>query len=331
MARLIDGYDSALFDLDGVLYLGPVAVPGAAEAIAGLRELGVRVGFVTNNAARSPETVAEHLTDLGILADVSDIVTSAQAGAHMLARALPAGSSVLIVGTQALADEVAKVGLVPVWSSDERPVAVIQGYDPDMTWPRLDDACYAIQGGAAWFATNTDANRPTDRGRVPGAGAQIAVVATSVDGEPQVAGKPFRPLLDETVERLGARRPIFVGDRIDTDIEGAVAVGMDSLFVFTGTHGKRELLAARPTGRPTFIGWGAGALLHPGRVAVPTGDEVACGRAVVGVKEGRIVIDGPLATREEQLDALWALLLLFWNQVDDTDAEDALAALDMVP
>lgn len=329
MARLIDNYDCALFDLDGVVYLGPHAVPGAAEALEQLRAEGIRVGYVTNNAARTPATVADHLRELGIPADVSDVVTSSQAGARMVAEAIPAGSKVLVVGTQALADEIALVGLTPVWSSQDAPVAVIQGYDPAMTWPRLDDACYAIQAGAQWFATNTDANRPTDRGRVPGAGAQINVVATSVAGLPQVAGKPCRPLMDETVKRLGARAPIFVGDRIDTDIVGARNVGMDSLFVFTGTHGKHDLVATDPAGRPTQIGYGIDALLQEARVVEITAAEANCRGQRALLKQGHVVLTTVASRLEEQLDALWAILNLAWQE--NSQADDALAQLDLVP
>lgn len=312
VTMLVDAYDCALFDLDGVVYLGPRAVPGAGEGIKALRARGVRVGFVTNNAARTPATVAEHLTELGVSAEVTDVVTSSQAGARMVATQLPPGSRVLIVGTRALAAEVASVGLEPVWRSSDDPAAVLQGYDPEMTWPRLDDACFAIQAGARWFATNTDLNRPTDRGRVPGAGSQIAAVASSVDVAPEVAGKPCRPLLDETVRRLDAQNPIFVGDRIDTDIMGAHAVGMDSLFVFTGTHGKYDLATADAPGRPTHIGADLRALLQPPRVASVDHHVATCGLQRVELDGVRTRLLSAPDTLETQLDALWASLHLVW-------------------
>lgn len=329
MSELISRYDCALFDLDGVLYLGPEVVAGAPEAIDGIRSRDVQIGFVTNNAARSPQAVAEHLTELGIPAQVEDVVTSSQAGARMLATQLEPGSKVLVVGTTALAHEVELVGLVPVWTADDEPAAVIQGYDPQMTWPRLDEACYAIQAGAKWFATNTDANRPTNRGRVPGAGAQVAAVASSVTGKPQVAGKPYRPLLDETISRLGAAHPIFVGDRIDTDIEGASAVGMDSLFVFTGTHGKHDLAKASVAGRPTHIGWGAGDLLLPAREVELSTDSAQCGDQVVEVRDGALRLGALPQDLPGQLDALWAALALAWRApwVDIS----AVDALNLVP
>jgi glycerol 3-phosphatase-2 len=218
---VIDGYDAALFDLDGVVYLGPVAVAGAAEGIAALRERGTRIGFVTNNAARPPDAVAAHLVELGIPATGADVVTSAQAGAHLVLNRFGVAARVLVVGGEGVAAALAEVGLRAVWSADDEPVAVLQGYGFELTWQQLNEAAIAIHRGAHWVATNTDPTRPTDRGLVPGNGAAVAAVGMAVAGTPEVAGKPYRPLLDDTVARLGATRPIFVGDRLDTDIAGA--------------------------------------------------------------------------------------------------------------
>ncbi|MGJ6978908.1 HAD-IIA family hydrolase [Aestuariimicrobium soli] len=325
---LIDGYDAALFDLDGVIYLGPQAVPGAAEGVAALRDRGVRIGFVTNNAARSPQHVVDHLQELGVEARLDDVVTSAQAVARLMADDLAAGSSVLVVGTQALADEVAAVGLTVTDDWRTQPAAVVQGYDPTMTQARLDAACFAIQRGARWYASNTDATRPTDLGLVPGAGSQIAVVRAAVDTDPVVAGKPCTPLMHETVTRLGAHRPIFVGDRLDTDIEGANAGGIDSLFVFTGAHGKADLAAADERHRPTHLGHDLRALLEAPRPLTGSDESVTCGRATALLVDGRVRLDAPGSTLDEQLDALWATLSLVWR---GADGSDALERLDLVP
>ena len=130
---LIDEHDAALFDLDGVVYLGPDPVPAAPDTIAELRRRGVKVGFVTNNAARSAEVVAQHLTDIGIPTEPSDVVTSGQAISDLAADTLPAGARVLIVGTESLRDEARARGLQPVESARDDPVAVIQGYDSQLS------------------------------------------------------------------------------------------------------------------------------------------------------------------------------------------------------
>jgi HAD superfamily hydrolase (TIGR01450 family) len=330
MVALIDGYDVALFDLDGVIYLGPHVIEGAAEGVAALHALNKRVGFVTNNAARNAQTVADHLTRLGIPATVEEVLTSAQAGARMLAQNLEAGSKVLVVGTSALADEVRAVGMTVVASAQDAPAAVIQGYDPDLDWSSVNEACYAIQAGARYFATNLDRNRPTDLGLVPGAGAQIDAIRSSVSAVPMTAGKPDRPLLDEAVRRWSAKRPIFVGDRIDTDIIGANNAEMDSLMVFTGAHGRLDLIEAGPEGRPTFIGADMRALLVEPRVAKESGNRVTCGAAEATIVGSEIRLDQSAGDLEDQLDGLWAVAKLAWAH-PGLDYTQALDELDLVP
>ena len=330
MTALVDGYDTALFDLDGVIYLGPSAVDGAAEGVAALRERGVRIGYVTNNAARPPRVVVDQLNSLGVSAELGDVVTSAQAGARMLAENLPAGSKVLILGTDALAAEVRAVGLEPVSSSTDAPVAVIQGYHPSLPWSLFDQGFLAIQNGAAWYVTNSDSTRPTDHGLVAGAGAQIAALKFLTKLDPPEAGKPCPPLLHETVRRLDAKRPIFVGDRIDTDVMGANAVEMDSLLVFTGAHGKHDLWVAPANGRPTAIGYDLRALLAPARVAEVTDSGVRCGAVEVSLVDGvpKVTSEVP-ADLEGQLDGVWAALQLAWRHPGLDPA--VLDVFDQVP
>lgn len=328
-AAVIDAYDAALFDLDGVVYLGPTAVPGAVEGLAALRKRGTRIGFVTNNAARSPQAVVDHLVELGIDATAVDVVVSSQAGARLLAERVPADAPVLVVGTEALADQVRAAGLQPA-GPDDRPAAVIQGYHPQLPWELINRACHAIQDGALWVATNLDSTRPTHLGLVPGAGTQVAAVRAAVDVEPLVAGKPFSPLLRETVRRLAAERPLFVGDRMDTDITGAIAVGIDSLLVFSGAHGKRDVVAADQ--RPTHLGLDLRALLEPA-AEIATGDGVArCGPACVRRSATGWDIDAP-HDPHGQLAALRALLTLAPPGADpgQPDLAAALEALDLLP
>lgn len=330
MAALVDAYDAALFDLDGVIYLGPVAVPGAAGTMAALAAAGKRVVYVTNNAARSADTVVKHLQALGFDAGLENVLTSAQVAARGLAEVLAPGSKVLVAGSASLAGLVAEVGLTPVASADDDPVAVIQGYDPLLAWPLLDEVSLAIAGGAVWYATNDDASRPTDRGLVPGAGAMIAAVATAVGGAPTTFGKPHRPMMAEAARRSGAARPLFVGDRIDTDIVGANNSGMDSLMVFSGAHGKHELVAAGPGERPTHIGQDVGALLAPARHVDLDADGVTCRSQRAFQEDGRIVLAEPAVGIEAQFDALWAIAALAWESpwLNTTPGLDSLDLID---
>ncbi|CAA9408427.1 MAG: 4-nitrophenylphosphatase [uncultured Propionibacteriaceae bacterium] len=332
-ALLVDGYDAALFDLDGVVYLGPIAVPHAAVGINALRRRGVRMGFVTNNAARPPAAVAEHLVELGISCTDSDVVTSAQAAARLLVDRFGSGAKVLMIGGAGVVEALQEAGLVGVRSADDNPAAVIQGWGKDLAWEHLNEAAIAIQRGAYWVATNTDTTRPTDRGIVPGNGAAVTAVRTAVDVDPEVAGKPYRPLMEETVHRLGARHPIFVGDRLDTDIAGAVTVGMDSLFVLSGAHGAAELLAAGDDCRPTHIGLHLGALLNPPREVSWLVNRVTCNTMAAVAAHGQIRLERKPADAEEAVDALWAVTQLVWQArdrrclIDPSPAVELLTAL----
>lgn len=327
--RIIDAHDVAFFDLDGVIYLGPLAVPGAVPGIRGVTEAGARVMYVTNNAARSAEMVAHHLRDLGFAAGPDDLITSAQVAAGVLADTLTPGSLLLAAGTQNLVDLLAEAGFRTTDNADDNPDAVVQGYSPTIPWALLDEASIAVQRGAGWYATNDDATRPTDRGLVAGLGAQLAVVGMTVHPRtPTVFGKPHAPMLDFAVGHTGAQRPIFVGDRIDTDIMGANRAGMASLLVFTGAHGKRELLDAGPEGRPTHIGADLRALLQPRRKLKQDGTRWRCGHASADVRDRMAVLSGDLDTEEGQFDALWALAHQYWTTGADPAA--ALASLDLL-
>jgi glycerol 3-phosphatase-2 len=312
-AAVVDSYDAVLFDLDGVIYLGPVAVPGAAAGIAQLHDRGTKIGFVTNNAARPPTAVADHLVELGIPAAAADVITSAQAAAHLLVKRFGPGARILAVGGDGVTAALGEARLVAVRSADDDPVAVIQGYGVDLRWQELNEAAIAIQRGAHWVATNVDSTRPTDRGLVPGNGAAVTAVKMAVQVEPEVAGKPYRPLLDDTVERLAAHHPLFVGDRLDTDIAAAVNAGLDSMLVLSGSHRAEELLAAAPGERPTHVGEDLRALLRPPLIVTQTNGEFRCGRATASTVDGRLMVHRNGSAR---IEAIWAAAYATWWAVD---------------
>ena len=250
---IVDIYDALLLDLDGVVYRGKDAVPHAVTSLVSAVAHGVRAAYVTNNAARPPAEVASHLRELGLTVDLHDVVTSAQAGAREVASRVASGSVVLAVGGPGVAEALLARGLTVVTSALEQPVAVMMGYGPDVSWRDLAEAGYAIENGAIFVATNTDATIPTAQGIAPGNGTLVNAVVTATGVAPLVAGKPCTPLMRESIERVGANRPLVVGDRLDTDIEGAQAAGLDSLLVFTGVTRVVDLLAAPPHQRPTYV------------------------------------------------------------------------------
>jgi glycerol 3-phosphatase-2 len=260
---LLDRYDALLLDLDGTVYRGGTAVDGAEPAVRAAHQAGVTVRFVTNNASRSPEDVADHLSRLGIPAKPREVSTSGQAAAGMLADRVPPGAAVLILGTDALAAEAANRGFTPVRKADGQVTAVLQGLSQTMGWPDLAEACVAIRAGALWVACNIDATLPTERGLLPGNGALVAALKTATDQQPLVAGKPARPLMDDAIAAAGATRPLAVGDRLDTDIAGAVNVGIDALLVLSGVSTPADLLAAAPDQRPTYVADDLRAVEYP--------------------------------------------------------------------
>jgi HAD superfamily hydrolase (TIGR01450 family) len=251
---LLDAHDALLLDLDGVVYVGPDPVAHAVEALRAAAATGVATAYVTNNAARPPEVVAEHLRSFGLDVQAHDVVTSAQAGAREVALRVPPGSRVLAVGGPGVAQSLAARGLVPVDSAADAPAAVLMGYGPDVSWRHLAEAAYAVGAGALLVATNLDLSIPTDRGIAPGNGTLVGAVVTATGVEPVVvAGKPYAPLVLESIERVGAARPLMVGDRLDTDIEAGHRSGIRSLLVLTGVTRVAELLAAPPSRRPTYL------------------------------------------------------------------------------
>ncbi|MDX2920282.1 MULTISPECIES: HAD-IIA family hydrolase [Streptomyces] len=306
---LSEAYDTALLDLDGVVYAGGEAIAHAVDSLAAARAGGMHLAYVTNNALRTPDAVAEHLTELGVPAEPSDVITSAQAVARLVADQLPPGARVLAIGGEGLRVALRERGLEPVESADDDPAAVVQGYGgPDMPWGRFAEASYAIRRGLPWFASNTDLTIPSARGIAPGNGAAVEVVRIATGAEPQVAGKPLPPMHRETVLRTGAKRPIVVGDRLDTDIEGAFNGGVDSLLVLTGVTDAAQLLAAPPEHRPTYVDRDLRGLLTGQPEVTPDGDAYRCGGWTAAVRGDALALEG----EGDALDGLRALCAAAW-------------------
>ncbi|WP_165990143.1 HAD hydrolase-like protein [Streptomyces sp. YIM 98790] len=324
-------YDTALLDLDGVVYAGGSAVPHAVESLVVARDGGMRLAYVTNNANRTPEAVADHLTGLGLPAGAEEVVTSAQAVARLMADQLPRGARVLCAGGEGLRTALRERGMVPVESADDDPVAVVQGYGgPGMTWGRVMEAAIAVNRGLPWFASNTDLTIPGERGIAPGNGALVEAVriATGRTREPQVAGKPLPPMHRETVLRTGARRPLVVGDRLDTDIEGAFHAGVDSLLVLTGVTDAAQLLAARPEHRPSYVAADLRGLLSAQPEVAADGDGFRCGGRWAAVRDGALELSGA----GDAVDGLRALCAAAWSAGDNgrpLEADKALARLGL--
>jgi haloacid dehalogenase superfamily, subfamily IA, variant 1 with third motif having Dx(3-4)D or Dx(3-4)E len=311
------GVDVLLADLDGVVYRGGLAIPHAVESLTRAQQTA-RVGYLTNNASRTDASVAEHLTELGLTVAPDDIVTSPQAAVKLLADLVPAGSRILVVGGDGLTTEVERAGFAVVRSADDAPAAVIQGFAPHVGWTDLAEAAFALRApegaeGIPWVATNTDWTIPQERGTAPGNGTLVSAVHTAVGRLPVVAGKPERAIFEAAATRFGAAHPLFVGDRLDTDVIGANRAGMASALVLTGIDGPKQVLAAEPDARPTYLLEDLRDLFAPYPVAKESTSRGArrwsAGRAVVR-HEGNAVT---LERAGEPVDVLRAAAAAVWG------------------
>jgi glycerol-1-phosphatase len=286
-----------------------------------LRADGTAVAYATNNASRRAAEVAQLLSDMGVPAGADEVLTSAGASAAMLAGELPPGAPVLVVGAAALRDEVRDAGLTPVERFEDEPAAVVQGYGPDVGWRVLAEAALSVRAGAKWIATNTDRTLPSPRGPLPGNGSLVAVLRTALNREPDVVvGKPQPALFTTAASLSGAQRPLTVGDRLDTDIEGAVNAGQDSLLVLTGVSGPADLLAAPRHQRPTFVGADLTALFGPAdAVRIPDADVAELGGWRTARDGSAVVLDG----KGEPVDALRLLCPAAWDGADLRAGDDA--------
>ena len=315
----IDGADALLADLDGVVYKGAGAIPYAVESIN--RVAGrMRVGYVTNNASRTDASVAEHLRQLGLSVEPNEVITSPQAAVTLLAELVPAGSVVLAVGGEGLTFELVKAGFVPTASALDNPAAVVQGFATTLGWEQLAEASFALHsevegGGIPWVATNTDWTIPVARGIAPGNGTLVSAVHSAVGRLPVVAGKPEVAIYREAVTRFGAEHPVFIGDRLDTDILGSNRAGIPSVFVLTGVDGAKQLLAADERSRPDFILEDLRQLDQP-YPAVERSESgvVRVGSAAVRMVENRVTLEGSVdAGGADRIDLIRAATAAIWS------------------
>jgi HAD superfamily hydrolase (TIGR01450 family) len=288
---LVEAHDLVMFDLDGVVYVGGEAIDGVAAAIDRVRGSGRHVAFVTNNASRTPDAVAAKLTKVGVAAEPGDVVTSAQAAARLLAEEHGEGARVLLLGGEGLRVALNEAGLVPV-EDPEGAVAVASGYGPDVRWRDIMRAATLVRDGLPYVASNADLTIPTPYGLAPGHGVLVRTITGFAGVDATVAGKPERPLMEETVLRVGGDRPLMVGDRLDTDIEGAHAIDAPSLLVLTGVTWLEELAAAPPALRPTYVSPTVAGLFEPHQVPDVTGGAVELGGWSATVGAGRLAVDG---------------------------------------
>ena len=321
---LYTNFDAALLDLDGTAYSGKLPIEHAATAAEEAREAGLKIGFVTNNASRTPLTVAEQLKELGFNAEPKDIMTSAMDVIAVMSEHLDEGASVYVVGGEGLRQALREAGYVLVDSADEEPAAVVQGFDASVTWTQLTEAAFALQRGAQYFATNLDATLPQERGFALGNGALVRAVSYATRKRPVAAGKPEPGIYQRAAELLDSENPIAVGDRLETDILGAIAAGIPALHVLTGVHDARAVICAPRGQRPSYLAMDMRGLLEEH----PSPKHHADGTWTCGVSQvARLRRDGHLTLDDVELregavitmDSYRALAAAAWDSSSDLD------------
>lgn len=307
---VLTAYDCLFLDIDGVIHRSGIPIPTAVDSVNAATRDGVGVRYLTNNASRTPEQVCETLKACGLAASSNEIVTSALAIAERMAQDLPQGSDVFVVGSDGLIDALRDHGLVPL-NKDSlgtvRPHAAVQGHSPDTSWRDLAALIDLIDQGVPWYASNTDFTMPTNTGLAPGNGAFVRMVEEISGQRPIIAGKPQVGLFESARRSSGARAPLMVGDRLDTDIEGARSAGVDSVWVATGVHQLPDIIAASPEQRPDLVLPDMSGLARAQAEVVVTRGAAECGSARVVHRDGRLTLAQPGRHGEEGLRAAVAL------------------------
>ena len=236
-------YDGALVDLDGTVYRGGTAIPGALEGIDTLREQGLDVLFCSNNASRSRETYVEHLGEFGIDA-TADAICSAGTVSTSYLREHHADDSVFLIGSAGLRDQFQDAGITLTDAPTETDVLVASWTDTFDYWD-MRDALNAVDEETAFLGTNRDRTLPQDDGSaVPGSGAIIGAVAATVGRDPDaILGKPSEWMVEAALDRLGAPAEmcLVVGDRLDTDLAMGERTGMTTVLVLSGVSDREDV------------------------------------------------------------------------------------------
>ena len=321
---LYTNFDAALLDLDGTAYAGKLPIEHAAQAAEEAREAGLKIGFVTNNASRTPAMIAAQLDELGFKAKPSDIMTSAMDVIAVMSEHLDEGASVYVVGGEGLRQALREAGYVLVESADDEPAAVVQGFDASVTWAQLTEAAFALERGAQFFATNLDATLPQERGFALGNGALVRAVSYATRKRPIAAGKPEPGIYQRGAELIESENPIAVGDRLETDILGAVAAGIPALHVLTGVHDARAVICAPRGQRPSYLALDMRGLLEEH----PSPKHHADGTWTCGISQvARLRRDGHLTLDDVELregavismDSYRALAAAAWDSPSELD------------
>ena len=236
--------------MDGTLYLDDRLFDGVKEFLARIRERGGRYLFLTNNSSRGVESYMEKLGGMGIRTERRDYLTSVDAAIDCLRRRYP-GKRCYVQGTRSFYDQLAAAGIPVTCDREDGVDILLSGFDRELTFQKLEDACILLERGAVWLATNPDWVCPTWYGAVPDCGSVCQMLTNATGREPIFIGKPQPAMAELAMRRTGFGREetVLIGDRVYTDIACAVNAGIDSILVLSGegTREDTEKFGVRPT------------------------------------------------------------------------------------
>jgi phosphoglycolate/pyridoxal phosphate phosphatase family enzyme len=249
---LFERIDGLLCDLDGVLYRGDAAIPGASETIAAARAHYVKVVFCTNNSRATVEQYRQKLAALGVPTDEDEVLTSAVVTAQVLDQRGFKGASAIVVGGEGIRAALEAIDIRLVDAVAGSSDLVIVGWDPTFTYDAMRGASIAVRAGATFIATNDDAAFPAAEALWPGAGAILSSIEVAADRKAEVMGKPHRPMMEAAARRFGPNaRVAVVGDRPETDLKGGARMGWTTVLVLTGVTSADD--ARRLESAPDFV------------------------------------------------------------------------------
>ncbi len=245
---LAEQFDGFLVDLDGVVWVGREAVPGAVEALRALIDGGKEIVFVTNNPARPPSTYVERLRGMGVPVLDGRVITAGVVTAELAAGAVGEGGSAFVIGAPGFKESASSTGLELLEGEAARGAdAVLVSGHRGFDYEELLTATLALQSGASLFATSHDPTLPMPGGAWPGTGSILAAVETASGATAEIGGKPERHLFERACALIpGASRVAMVGDRIASDIEGGRQAGLETILVLSGASSRAEAEAADP-------------------------------------------------------------------------------------
>jgi glycerol-1-phosphatase len=245
LSPLLAAYDSVVLDLDGCVWVGEAPTPGAPEAVSELRAAGKRVTFLTNDGRRAPEDYVRKLWSLGVQASLEEVVTAGAAIQYLLAGR--ERTTAYVIGSPAIFRHVTDAGHRIVNGTDqagEAALVVVASHD-EFNYRELKDATQALLAGAELIVANRDRTFPREDGLWPGTGAIVAALEYATGAKGHAVGKPEPQIFRAALDRLSDGRVLVVGDRLDADLAGAAAVGLDGAIVLTGVTSRQQAEAAR--------------------------------------------------------------------------------------